>query len=92
MRARLKASPPSVWAETLRNEDDRIAKIHLKDGRRVTGRLHRYSTDPVGDYIYLSKPVWGDNCDYIQSDAHGALLKCEDIDFIEFSLKKKEAK
>lgn len=91
-----KSSISNTWADTFHNED-RIIEIYLKDERRIRGWPHRYSSDPKDGFIYLANPVWintdkedDDDDDYIETNAHGILFSREEIDFIEFSLKKDE--
>ena len=86
----------NTWSDTFHNEK-RIIQVHFRDERIVRGWPHRYSSDPDRGFIYLANPTWINTSkeeesdpDYIETNAHGFLIAREEIDFIEFSLKKDE--
>lgn len=89
-----KTSMANTWSDTFHNEN-RMIQVHFKDERIVRGWPHRYSASSEEGYIYLANPVWINTAkdtesdpDYIEINAHGFLIAREEVDFIEFSLKK----
>ena len=91
-----KSSMANTWSDSFHNEK-RMVQIYFKDERIVRGWPHRYSSDPEEGFIYLAGPVWVNTAkkdesepDYIETNAHGFLISREEIDFIEFSLKRDE--
>lgn len=81
----------NTWNDAFHTQD-RYIIITMKDGRRVRGYPHMFSTDPEEGFIYLYNPAWVNDdkiegeSDYIESHCHGFLLNRDNIELIEFTL------
>lgn len=86
-------SRSSTWHDAFAS-GNRFVSVMLKDGRTVVGSVMYYTgSSSQKKYIYIYKHAWvDDNGEYIESNAHGMLIKEESIEILQFLLEKNEQK